>query len=207
MTYQVVAHNSGRGDASDLRMMLPFTPDAQTPLDTTFSSASGWVSEVLTDALELRLGPLKRDETITATLRLRINPTAQLGRDLATRAWFQWSARHGSGGGLSNQAPLVVARQAANQQDVLLAIEPRTGVPTMTFAITYDGFASNEHVSLWYQQPDSASVGLGELQADTQGRIAYHLAATALRAGRYTMVAYGQCSRVSAVRAFEVVER
>jgi hypothetical protein len=203
-TYQLVARNSGRGDASDVRITLPFAADAQTPLDAMFSTPTGWVSAVLTETVELRLGALKRAQTITATLRLRISPAAQLGRDLATRALFHWSARHSSGSGLSNHAPLIVAEQAAEQRLAALAITLASGPPTTTFAITYDGFASNEHVSMWYQGPDGGNVGLGDVRADPQGRATYHLMAATLPTGRYNVSASGQCSQIAAVGTFVI---
>src|SRR5262249_42175353 len=89
-TYQLIAHNSGRGDAADVRLTLPFAADAQAPLDAAFSASGAWASAVLTDAIELRLASLKRGQTITATLRLRTSPEARIGRELATRARFRW---------------------------------------------------------------------------------------------------------------------
>jgi hypothetical protein len=204
VTYQLVARNGGRGDASDVRITLPFAPEAQALLDAAFSSPGAWVSALLTDAIGLRLGTLKRDQAITATLRLRTSPNARLGRDLTTRAQVGWGD---SGSGLSNRAWLVVAPAASDGMAAPLTITPSSGSPDTTFAVTYDGFASDERVSLWYQRPDGGNIGLGEVQADRQGRMDYRLVASALGAGRYTLVAAGQCSQVSAVGIFTIAGR
>jgi hypothetical protein len=205
VTYQLAARNSGRGDATDIRVTLPFASDVQAPLDAMFSDSGAWVTAVLTDAIELRLDALKRDQTITTTLRLRISPIAPIGHDLTTRARLRWSGLDGGNMRLSNRAPLIVAQRAADHQPVSLVIAPPTGVPTTTFAATYDGFASHERVSLWYHRISGASVSLGETRADTQGRIAYSLPAAGLTEGNYTLVVYGQCSQVSAVGTFAVM--
>jgi hypothetical protein len=201
MAYQLVAHNSGRGDAAATQITLPFAADALTLVDTTFSSPGAWVSAVLTGAVELHMASLKHDQTITATLRLRTSPDTRIGRDLTTRARVRWGS---SGLGLSNRSALVVGPRAAGQQSARLAIAPPEGTPTTTFVVVYDGFASNERVSLWYQRPDGGNTALGEARADAQGRIAYTVAARALPAGRSTLVAYGQCSLVSAVGSVSV---
>jgi hypothetical protein len=155
-----------------------------------------WISAILTDAIELRLETLKRDQLITAALRLRISPTAPLGRDLTTRARLSWAGRENR---LSNVAPLVVARAPESLQPAVLAIDPAVGGTAPAFLISYGGFASNERVSLWYHRDGAGAVGLGEARADASGRAVYRLEASALDAGRYTIVAAGQYSQVSAV--------
>ena len=93
----------------------------------------------------------------------------------------------------------------ASTSTVSLAIDPYAGLPTAVFAIAYDGFASNERVSLWYNRPDGDAVGLGEVRADAQGRLNHSIPATMLPIDRFTLVAYGQCSRVTAVGVLEVI--
>jgi hypothetical protein len=202
-TYQLVARNSGRGDAGDVRIRLPFAPDAQAPLDVAFSGPGAWVSTVQTDSIELHLVELKREQAISATLRLRVGPALPLGRELTTRASMRWG---GSGAGLSNRVRLVVAAAASDAKAVPLEISPPSGPASTTFDIAYDGLASDERVSLWYQRPDGSSIGLGDVRADQQGRIHYRLVASALGSGRYTVVAAGQCSQVLAVGTFSISE-
>ena len=203
MTYQLAAYNSGRGDAADVRIRLPLAPNVQTPLDAAFGDSSAWVSAVLTDAIELRFPALKRDQMITATVWLRISPAAPLGRDLTTRARLSWSG-HDDSARLSNLAPLVIARASAAQRPAALAIDPAAGTPATIFSVAYHGFASNEHVSLWYHRDDGGAVGLGEVRADAQGHIDLRVSASALGVGRYTVIAAGQYSQVSAVGSLSV---
>jgi hypothetical protein len=197
MTYQLAAHNSGRGDAADVRIRLPIAPDVQTPLEAAFGDSSAWISAVLTDAIELRFPTLRRDQTITATLWLRISPAAPLGRDLTTRARLSWGGHDDVR--LSNLAPLVVARASASRQPATLAIDTATGTPAPAFVVAYDGFASDEQASLWYHRDGGAAVSLGEVQADARGRMEYRFAASSMGIGHYTIIAVGRYSQVSAV--------
>ena len=174
--------------------MLAFAPDTQQLLDATFSDAGAWVSAVLTETIELRFDRLMSNQTISATLRLRISPAAPFGRDLTTRAQARW----GGGTSFSNRARLVVGEASDATALAPLAITPPSGTPATTVDVAYDGFASNESVSLWYHLPDSSAVGLGTVRADAQGCIVYRLTATTLGAGRYNVVAYGQYSGISA---------
>ena len=205
-TYQLTAYNSGHGDAAGVRITLPFASDVQTPLDATLSDSSAWVSAVLSDAIELRLETLRHGQTISATLRLYISPSAPLGRDLGARARLRWGGRGKSQARVSNLAPLVIASAPMERHPAALAIEPVAGAPATTFVASYHGFASHERVSLWYHASGGGAVGLGHVQADRQGRIEYQLAASALGAGTYTVVAAGQYSQVSAVGAVTVGE-
>jgi hypothetical protein len=204
-TYQLVAQNSGPGDAARIRITLPFAPDVQTPLDAAFSDSGAWVSAVLTDAIELRLESLTRDQAITATLRLRTNPDAPLGRDLTARAQLDWSGSATSAG-VSNRVPLVVGHTGPRSATATLELLPAAGPPTTMFVAAYTGFASYERVSLWYHRPDGSVVGLREVRADGQGQIVYRLAASAFGSGGYSLVAYGQCSQVTAVGSFSIAE-
>jgi hypothetical protein len=205
-TYQLVAHNSGRGAADALRGSLPFAPEAQTLLDATFTSPSAWVSTILSNAVELRLGALKSGQTVTATLRLRTSQDAAMGRELTTRARFQWNSRGGSSAGVSNPTQFIIGQDSARSAIAPLGVTPSAGPPSTAFAVVYDGFASGERVSLWYHGPDGKATGLNELQANMEGRITYTLSIPALRAGQYQIRAFGQCSQVSAAGIFTITE-
>jgi hypothetical protein len=200
--YQLVARNQGTGIANNILVVLPFTPGVQAIETVTFSSPNAWVSAILTNAIELRPGLLHRDETVTATLRLRTAPASQLGTLLATRAQLQSS--HDSEPRFSNRVSLAVSTADASASTVPLKITPSSGPPATSFDITYDGFASNERVSLWYHPLEGAVVSLGEIHADAQGIATLRFPATRFASGRYQLVAYGQCSQVSAVGAFTV---
>jgi uncharacterized repeat protein (TIGR01451 family) len=200
-TYRLVVRNSGRADATQVRVTLPFAQDTQTLLNTTFSGPGAWVSAVQTGTVELHLASLKREQTLTTTLRLATDAAAQFGRSLATRAQVRWN---NSDIRFSNRISPVVARAAAAALPARLLVSPPSGSPSTTFDISYDGFTSREQVSLWYQQPDGSQIGVGQIQADLQGRIVYHLSATALAAGQYRFVMFGQFSQVSAVGTFTI---
>jgi hypothetical protein len=202
-TYQVVARNAGRGTAKNIKLVVPYNPELQAVLDTRFSPPGGWVGAVLSDTIELRLGQLGAGAVATATVRLRTLANARLGAGLSVRARAEWmGGRHGTA--LSNRVALVVARANASEPTVPLAISPEEGSAGTTFDIGYDGFSSSEQVSLWYHQPDGSIVGLREVQADAQGRVAYPLAAANLPSGQFRLVAYGQASQVSAVGIFSI---
>jgi hypothetical protein len=202
--YRLVAYNYGRDDATSVHVLFSFIGGAQEVVNATFTSADAWVSAVLTDELEMWLGPLKAGEAVTATLLLRIAPGAPLGLNLTNRARMEWADEGLGGAGLSNRVSLAVAATAVGNPTALLDIAQPAGALTTTLAATYDGFASNEAVSLWYHRPDGGAVGAGNARADAQGRLSYSLATDELTAGRYLLVAHGLCSRVSAVGVFAV---
>jgi hypothetical protein len=200
--YRLAAQNNGRGRAANVHVRLPFVPDTQTLLDAHFTKPNAWLSAILTDSIELHFGSLVGDEIVTATLWLRTAPNAQIGTSIATRARVDWDGQANTA--LSNRVSLVIARADASNAIVPLEIAPATGDSAANFAIIYDGFASHEQVSMWYHQPDGRVVALGEMRADTQGRISLTFPEAVLASGRYMFVAYGQCSQVTAVGSFTV---
>ena len=202
VTYQLVAHNSGRGEANHLRITFPITPEAQELLDATFTSPSAWVSAVLTNAVELRLEVLRSNATITATLRLRTNSAMSLGNSIVTRALLHWDGEALP----SNRVSLLVAPALASSPVATLAIVPTAGASSTTFAFAYNGLTSYEHVSLWYHRPDGSVAAMPDSKADAKGQISGSLSANILSRGRYRLVAQGQCSQVVAVGTFTVTE-
>ncbi len=79
------------GDASEVIVSMPFDPAHVEILDASFSLPTAWVSQLLTNSLELRMGPLHDDDDmLTATLRLRIRPGVAPGTDLGLRLDYHW---------------------------------------------------------------------------------------------------------------------
>jgi hypothetical protein len=202
VTYQIIARNLGRGAANNLHWMMPLSPRVQSLRDIRFSRPDAWVSAILADAVEMRLAQLLPGEVATTTLRLYTSETAPVAAALNARVQATWSDKHG-GAALSNRVSLVVGRANVSSPTVPLEISV-VGAPVNLFVFSYAGFASSEQVSLWYHRANGADVGLGQVAADTQGRLAYNLPASALPSGEYQIVAYGHCSQVSAVGVLTV---
>lgn len=200
--YRLVARNSGRGRATNLQARVPFVPETQTLLDATFTKSDAWVSAILTDTIEIKVESLDRDETLTATLRLRTAPNAQTGSSIPVQSQVVWDGQQNIAS--SNRVSLLIADVDGSNLTVPLKIAPPIGDVTTNFTVAYDGFASNERLSIWYHSPDGHVVALDETWADGQGKIKINLPATNLLSGRYMLVVYGQCSGVSAIGTLTV---
>jgi hypothetical protein len=203
-SYQLVARNNGRGAADSATLILPFDPTLQAVVDVHFSSARAWVSEAPTGTLKMQLGELGGGDVVTATVRLRTLATAPIGTSLTVRAWVEWHAKANSGKARSNRLQLTITQDGVRNSLAALDMTPSKGTPSTLFKTIYDGFSSNERVSVWYHGPNGAAVGLGEFLADAEGRVDYDLSAKKLAGGRYTIVMYGQFSQVSATGEFTV---
>lgn len=203
VTYRLITHASGPGQASNLQINMPFESDSQELIDVKFTSQRAWVSAVMTDRVQLRIQSLMRDESITATLQLRTKATAALSQELHTRAQIEKGGQ-GDTGTISNRVALIIADAPDSRPVARLSIVPVASAATPMFTVSYNDFASHERVSLWYQDADGKAVALEPKETDAQGQLLMTLADTPTTKGDYTLVAKGQCSLVSAVGNFTI---
>lgn len=194
-TYQVVAHNNDQHDARGVQISFPILPTLQSLVDVTFTRPNAWVSAVLTDAVELHLGMLTHNETVTATIRLRTSPDAPLNSTVTTQSRISWDGRGEARPALSNRVSLTVASTETTSGTPSLDIAHIDGSPQMV-SVSYDGFASNEQIGLWYNGADGSVKSLGDTRADSQGQMTLILATNTLPPGSSTFVARGACSQV-----------
>lgn len=194
ITYQLAIHNSGRSHISRAQISLPFAPPLQELLDVVFTRPDAWVSSIGAGVVYLQFDSLGPDDTITATLRLRIAPTAASNTILYSRATLPWNSTlvH------SNSVSLTIASVPSTNAVVPLRIEPIIGSPTTMFAVAFSGFSSYERVGIWLHSSDDRIFPLEGARADALGKIAVHIPAAALPVGRAMLVASGQCNQVTA---------
>lgn len=84
-----------------------------------------------------------------------------------------------------------------------LAFSPATARQLDTVELLASGFAANERVSLWVTLPDGAAVGLGEIDADSNGLITGSLFLPGeLPVGRHYFTARGNSSGNTAITPF-----
>lgn len=201
VTYDLVVSNNSWDIIKYTRINFPFDPKLQTLLDVRFSDKRGWVSGLLTNSVTMQIETLPYDEQITATLRLRISPDAPLDTVLASQAIVPWDAAIPGATLRSNRVDLRIADQPDDSDIVPLTL--RRGPPgSTTVSAAYDGFAPLEYVSLWYERPDGVSIALAETTADAQGRVTALFDLGKPAPGWYQLVAYGQCSQVTAAEWF-----
>jgi len=194
ISYILWAQNNGRGQATGVPVRLPLAPSLVTLQGVSFSSPDGWTSSVLSDGLELQLGPLAPGAAVSATIRLVTLPSALPDTLLTARAYL---ISHGEAESRSNSVVLTEG-QPGGEGSAPLALVPPSGTAGTMFQASYDGFASDEHVGVWYHRPDGSVIALDGLRADGQGRVALTVASSGLPVGRYQLVAQGQCSQATA---------
>lgn len=197
VTYHLVVSNDSSKPLKYPQISFPFDPELQTLLDISFSDDRGMVTALQTNTVTMQLETLPNDEQITATLRLRISPDAPLNTLLVAQARVPWGATAPGGFLRSNRVGLHVADEADENDIAPLTLE-RGPPESTTVRAAYDGFAPLEHVSLWYDHPNGNSVELFETTADAQGRVSALIDLGEPARGQYRLVAYGQCSEVTA---------
>lgn len=198
LTLTVVTTNRGKGLAKSALLTMPFDPARVSVSNASFSRSSDWVTRLVTNTLEIQTGPLAAGETMTATLRLQVLPTAPADGAISGRLSFSWSDAAGGGKGRSNA---LAATVGAPLPAPSLTSEA-AGASKRSF--TSDVFAPVEPVGVWYNTPAGRAVAVGTLTADREGRLTVSLDTTGLAAGQYTLVALGHWTEFSTVAPFTV---
>jgi hypothetical protein len=206
VTYRFTMINNWRGDATHARLSLAITPERQKLVDVSFSQPDAWVSKASSNELVLSFATLRPGEVATATVRMQVSSAATSGQDLLSRAQLHWEGHGRVVETLSNQMRLLVGELASDSSTVPLDINPSVAPSTAAFIVAYPGFAANERISVWYHRSNGDNTPLTVVKADALGQMHYSLSPRALSAGRYALVAYGQCSQVTATGSFTVVQ-
>jgi|GEM_PF-5078940 len=205
ITYAISVYNGGYSRIKNLRIFVPIDPTSLSLLEMTSSQGYAWVREILSDGVAIQIDYLDNDEEIDIALRLLVQDTAEADFRVTERVSMTWPALAPGRQVLSNQLDLGAESETGPDSPAPLLVDGRELPARVT--LSYDGFASEEVVSLWYDQPGGSTVPLGEMRADEQGRLEVALAVDTLAAGTYGMVAYGHCSDVTAAGALTLEGR
>lgn len=193
----IVVTNRGRGYAKNARLTLPIDPSEVTVLDASFSRSTVWISQLLSNTVQLDTGRLASGgDVVTATLRLRVLEDATTGSSLAERISFRWSDEVRGGTGSSN-LPMVRIDQA-NRADQTYRLAVENAQSQTELSISSSLFMPKEPVAIWYDTPEGKSIAVGVVIADDHGAIEADVPLNGLPSGAYLMVAFGQWSEITA---------
>lgn len=205
VTLTITVTNRGKGSARDAAITLPFDPNAVRVLDAALSRASAWVSARRDDALIIRTGPLSANGgSVTAVVRLVVQPGAADGARLLKRLSFTWDDAAGGGAGTSNLPALAAGGADADGAIYPLSAEPASAAAGVARTFASDLFAPGEPVGLWYNTPDGRAVTAAQATAGADGTLRHTFSTAGLPPGGYSMVAHGLWSDVTALAPFEV---
>jgi uncharacterized repeat protein (TIGR01451 family) len=218
--YTITASNEGANAAGNVTITVPFDAQALRFVGATFSRPQAWVSNITSNALEIKTGAVGGDgDSVQAILRFQ--PLGSGSSQAVQRLSFEWTDKVKGGRGISNQPP------SAGASNAQLNVSRSSSL--LTFST--DAFASYEGVVFWYNTPDGKVVqtnvkqgklidvdlaeqkhrddndydrGAPSAIANDKGQISVDLSTEGLAPGTYTLVAYGNSSKLAAVAAFQV---
>jgi hypothetical protein len=197
VSYTLEAHNWGDGAAGEVMISFPFDPAVLQILDASFDRDTAWVSELGESSLVIQTGRLTSGASVRATLRFLVRRSAGTGADFSARAEFSWWDSSGQRNARSNRPDI---RTAAGSSSGWYPLASAADGATWVFGSGV--FIPNEPVALWYNTPSGDAVGLGRVWADENGAITASLNTADLASGRYSMVAHGVWSKITAVGEF-----
>jgi hypothetical protein len=176
-----------------------YNAGAQQIVDVTFPTAAGWATSVQSGSIGLRIERLGSGEIVTATLRLRTLRGSPLGSLLTAQAQLIGGANLADDSRRSNTIALVLEGAPRSRSTQPLQTDHYLSEDGGRFTVALHNLAPHEQVSLWLQRQGAEASALGSLQADERGDMIAQLETNKLALGTYTVVAYGQCSQITAV--------
>lgn len=206
VTSEIVVGNIGKGAAKDVTISVPFDPSEVRVLDAKFTSSSAWVSEVLTDSLTIRTGPIGSSSLMTATLRMQVLDGVAAGTSLAEQLTFTWRDGVSGGKGKSNTPILAIAGAMDHRPTYTMAADTPAVKAGGKLTFSSNLFVPEEPVGVWYNKPDG-TIGkeVGTFRASPDGGMAVEFTTPAdLPPGSYSMVFYGHWTQFTVVAPFTI---
>ncbi len=204
IVYDFAVLNAGKRNVRDVRLVLPFNPDTYQLIDVTLSRPDAWVRSVTGGQLVIDLVELPRTETITASVRLMFASNLPATADLAMRGQVQSKSVKPEPAIWSNRLFFKIGQAPSSTFDLTAADHVTDG--SATLSLDFDGFASNELVSVWYHPIGGTSSALPMSKADGTGSLSYPLARSLFQPGTYQVVAYGRYSHLTVIRYLVVTD-
>jgi hypothetical protein len=220
--FTITAINDGVDAAGNVTINVPYDPAALRFVGATFSDPDAWVSNISPNALELKTGAVGGDGGSVQAI-VRFQPLGANSAQALQRLTFSWSDKLKGGHGISNVLP------GAGLASTYAPLTVSHNADILTFAS--DGFASKEGIVFWYNTPsgqviqtrvqrgklidaafaeqkyqDNSDYDRGSMNAiaNEQGQVSVDLSTANLAPGTYTLVAYGNSSKLTAVATFQV---
>jgi hypothetical protein len=205
VTYTITATNRGQGNAKETAITMPLDPAKVRVLDASFSRNGAWVSNLASDSVEIKTGPLGGNgDTVTATLRLQVLPDVPVGTSLSGRLSYHWWDYALGGDDVSNASLLSVESSVRNPDAYPLAADPAEGAAGTTFTFHSELLAPREPVGVWYNTPDGQAVTVSTSHAGDDGSLSVTLNSSGLAPGNYSLVFRGLWTGLTAVTPFTV---
>lgn len=205
LAYQVRLLNHGQGEASGVRLRIPYPRQQMTLISTSFAAGSGdWISAIETDAITVTFGPLAAGGRRTATLNFHVASNMPNETVIHMRGAHTWSDARSGGSGATNTTPILVGVGNADSAYLWLSATPTAGKAGTVHQFFTDRFIPGEGVIPWLNTPSGVRPLELRTTADNYGRISLNLATTGLAPGNYSLVVYGARSNLTGVTSFTV---
>jgi hypothetical protein len=204
-TTALTLRNIGSCPVSDAEVLLPINPQLAELIDVTTGTAQSWVSQVGSDHLLLRSGPIAAGALVTATIRQRIRPLSADGSLLQQRLRFSAAQNINGPDGSSNIVRLVIAEQDRTVALLPLGVNPPQAPAGTLFEFGSDLFAPDEPVSFWVNDPLNQDLPVTTTLAAADGSLTIAYDSRDRPPGRYQMAAFGNFSGLRAAVAFEIL--
>lgn len=197
----VMISNQGEVKASRTRVTLPFAKGELSFVKIDIPDKTTWVMELAEDRIMLMFGTLQPGDKRTAKIYFTVGKELPDGFQIKLRASSRWDNDEGVRV-RSNEALLTVA--GAVNTPPRVTIEPAAGPVGTVFIFRVEHYFPQEKVFTWLNTPDGVLETKLFTSATEQGNAVLEFQSKLLKPGKYSMVIFGDTSKLTTVVPFEV---
>lgn len=205
LEYEIRLKNTGRGDATETRVVFPFNANQVTPAFTSLDSRAGdWVADATASRFTVVFGRLAEGRARTGKIFVRVAANPNPGNLLDVRAGYSWRDGVDGGGQRSNWTPVLIGGGPSDTPYIWVRATPDRGVVGTQHTFYTDRLLPGEGVSTWLNTPQGVRALNLRGTADGNGVVSLGFNSSGLARGTYQMVLYGQRSGLTGVASFIV---
>lgn len=205
LEYEIRLKNTGKGDATETRVVFPFNANQVTPAYTSLDSKAGdWVADATASRFTVVFGRLAEGKSRTGKIFVRVAANPNPVPVIDVRASYTWRDGVDGGGQRSNWTPVLIGGGPSDAPYIWVRVTPDRGGAGTQHSFYTDRFLPGEGVSAWLNTPWGVQALNLRGTADGNGAVTLAYRTSGLPRGNYQMVLYGQRSGLTGVAGFTV---
>lgn len=199
VAYEILIDNVGTVRGDRVRATLPFSPHMRV-IRAEFDSEATWVSKLDATEITVMFGRLPGGVDRRAKIFFEIGPDAPDGLEVRVRASARFEGDNGEKV-RSNYTTLTIGGQAVDSQPAA-TIDPATAPAGARLTVQVRNYFPDERIATWLNTPDGVRETKLTGKADESGDTTMALSTSKLAPGSYTLVVYGESSKITIVVPF-----
>lgn len=203
VAFELIVNNEGTARARNVVVTLPYVKEQMALLRPKTKDEGVWISELTDDRVVITFNNVPSSGEQRIELFFQVAPKLPENLPITVRASGEYRSNGVKQRARSNQVVVYAVSSADVTPQVTVA--PQQGQAGTIFTFTIKNYFPKEQVFTWFNTPDGRAIDSGLAgRADGQGTAVYSYDSRPLPPGKYSLVAYGQISKITTLVEFTI---